>query len=114
MLDVSLFAPGEKVTVRAVGKGKGFAGVVKRHGFAGGPGSHGSDFHRAPGAIGGRWPQRVPKGRRMAGRMGGKFVTMAGLEIMVVDRGQNLMAVKGAVPGPRRALLAVHARTEAV
>lgn len=109
---VSIFTPGEFVNVRATSKGKGFSGVVKRHGFAGGPGSHGSDFHRAPGSIGGRWPQRVPKGKRMAGQMGNQQVTVRRLPILAVDHEQNLLAVKGAVPGPRRALVMVEGREE--
>lgn len=106
-LDTGIFSVGETVTITATSKGKGYAGVVKRHGFAGGPGSHGSDFHRAPGAIGGRWPQRVTKGRRMAGHMGNAQVTVKGLRIHHIDAAANLIAVTGAIPGPRRGVVEI-------
>ena len=105
--DVSSFAAGDQVMVIGTSKGKGFQGVVKRHGFAGGPASHGSDFHRAAGAIGGRWPQRVVKGRRMAGHMGSERVTVKGLTVMHIDLSQNLIAVSGAIPGPKRAIVEI-------
>jgi large subunit ribosomal protein L3 len=95
------FAPAQKVDVIGVSKGRGFAGVVKRHHFGGGEGSHGSMFHRAPGSIGGSsFPSRVFPGTRMGGRMGGGRVTVKNLQIVKVDAEDNLLMVKGAVPGP--------------
>lgn len=107
VLDVTSFELGDMVTIAGISKGKGTQGVVKRHGFAGGPKTHGSDFHRAPGAIGGRWPQRVVKGRRMAGHMGVERVTVKGLKILKIDTESNLLAVTGAIPGPRRSLVEI-------
>ncbi len=107
-INVSIFAPGDKVNIIAISKGKGFQGVVKRHGFHGGPKSHGQkDRHRAPGSIGASWPQHVIKGMRMAGRMGGDKVTVKNLEIAEIDKENNLMALKGAVPGRRGTLIMI-------
>ncbi|HEX2184922.1 MAG TPA: 50S ribosomal protein L3 [Chloroflexota bacterium] len=108
-LDVSIFAPGERVAVIGTSKGKGFQGVVKRHGFSGGPKTHGqSDRHRAPGSIGsGTTPGRVLKGLRMAGRMGAERVTVKNLQVVRADPERNLLLVRGAVPGPREALVMV-------
>lgn len=105
---VNVFSPGDKVTVSGVSVGKGFQGVVKRHGFAGGPASHGHrHVLRAPGAIGGRFPQRVLKGKRMAGRTGGKQVTVKNLEIIRVDESKNLLFVAGPVPGKKGRLVKI-------
>jgi large subunit ribosomal protein L3 len=108
-LDASVFEVGDLVDVIGVSKGKGFAGVVKRHKFSGGPRTHGqSDRLRAPGAIGaGSMPGRIVKGLRMAGRMGDDRVTVQNLEIALVDPERNLLAVKGAVPGARDGLLII-------
>jgi large subunit ribosomal protein L3 len=108
-VDVSLFQPGDLVDVTGVSKGKGFAGVVKRHHFAGGPKTHGqSDRHRAPGSIGATTsPGRVFKGTRMAGHMGNRRVTVQRLEIFEADPERNLLLVKGAVPGARNGLLII-------
>jgi large subunit ribosomal protein L3 len=108
-IDVSMFAPGDRVDVTAVSKGRGFAGVMKRHGFHGGPKTHGqSDRWRAGGSIGaGTTPGRVLKGTRMAGRMGGERVTVKNLQVLAVDAERNLVALKGAVPGPSGALVLV-------
>jgi large subunit ribosomal protein L3 len=108
-LDVSMFEAGERVTLVGTSKGKGFQGVVKRHGFAGGPKTHGqSDRWRAPGSIGsGTTPGRVLKGLRMAGRMGHDRVTVKNLLVVRADPARNLLLVRGAVPGPREALVAV-------
>jgi len=107
-IDVSTFVPGDKVNVIAVSKGKGFQGVVKRHGFHGGPKSHGQkDRHRAPGSIGGSWPQHVTKGMRMAGRMGGERTTVKNLEVVEIDKENNLIAIKGAIPGRRGTLVMI-------
>jgi len=89
------------VDVIGVSKGRGFAGLVKRHHFRGGEGSHGSMFHRAPGSIGSSsFPSRVFPGMRMAGHMGDAQVTVRNLEIVEVDTEDNVLMVKGAVPGP--------------
>jgi len=107
-INVSTFAPGDKVNIIAISKGKGFQGVVKRHGFHGGPKSHGQkDRHRAPGSIGASWPQHVIKGMKMAGRMGGDKVTVKNLEIIEVDKENNLIAVKGAIPGRKGTLVMI-------
>jgi len=97
---VDIFEVGEKVHVVGLSKGKGFQGVVKRHGFSGGDAAHGSMFHRAPGSIGASsFPSRVMKGMRMGGRMGGDRVTVRNLKVVQVDKENNLLVVKGAVPG---------------
>ncbi len=98
---VDEFKPKEKVDVIGVSKGRGFASLVKRHHFRGGPASHGSMFHRAPGSIGASsFPSRVFPGMRMAGQMGTANVTVRNLEIVEVDTEENVLLVKGAVPGP--------------
>ena len=108
-LDASVFEVGDLVDVIGVSKGKGFAGVVKRHHFSGGPRTHGqSDRLRAPGAIGaGSMPNHIVKRLRIAGRMGNDQVTVQNLEIALVDPERNLLAVKGAVPGARDGLLII-------
>jgi large subunit ribosomal protein L3 len=98
---VSDFKPADMVDVIGISKGRGFAGVVKRHHFRGGEGSHGSMFHRAPGSIGASsFPSRVVPGMRMGGHMGDERVTVRNLEIIDVDTEDNVLVVKGAVPGP--------------
>ncbi len=106
-IDVTTFAVGDTVTVVGTGKGKGFQGVMKRHNFHGGPGSHGSDFHRAPGSIGGRWPQRVVKGRKLPGHMGAERVTIKNLRVIKVMPEDNLLAISGAIPGPIRSIIEI-------
>ena len=108
-IDVSLFKPGDLVDITGVSKGKGFAGVVKRYHFAGGPKTHGqSDRHRAPGSIGATTsPGRVFKGMRMAGHMGNSRVTARHLEVFEADSARNLLLIKGAVPGARNGLLLI-------
>lgn len=110
MLTVSSFAVGDMVDVIGISKGKGFQGVMKRHHFGGMNASHGvSVSHRAAGSIGQRtWPGKVFKGKRMAGRMGGERVTVKNLQVMGVEPEQNILLVKGAVPGPNHSLLEVH------
>ncbi len=99
-ITVEIFKDIDKVDVTGISKGKGFQGVMKRHGFAGGPAAHGSKFHRAPGSIGSTtFPGRVFPGKKLPGRMGGKTVTVIGLKVVRVDVERNLMLVKGAVPG---------------
>ena len=103
-----LFAAGDLVDVTGVSKGKGFAGHIKRHNFARGPKSHGSDHHRAPGSIGpGTTPGRVYKGLRMAGHMGDEQVTTKKLRVVRADAERNLLLVKGSLPGARGALILV-------
>ena len=105
---VAQFKPNDKVDVTGVSKGKGFAGVMKRHGFGGGDGSHGSMFHRAPGSIGSSsYPSRVFPGTRMPGQMGDAQVTVRNLEVIDVDTEDNVLMVKGAVPGPNGAYVIV-------
>lgn len=99
-IKVSVFGPQDRVSVRGVSKGKGFAGVVKRHGFAGGRGTHGSMFHRAPGSIGASaFPSRVMPGMRGAGQMGQRWVTLKNLQVVEVIEEENLLLLRGAVPG---------------
>lgn len=99
---VTTFEEKIKVNVTGISKGKGFAGVMKRHHFKGGRATHGSMFHRAPGSIGGSsYPSRVWPGMRMGGQMGNEQVTVRNLEIAKVDAENNLLLIKGAVPGPK-------------
>lgn len=100
VLAADVLSTGEKINIVGTSKGKGFQGVVKRHGFHGSPKTHGhKDQLRMPGSIGAGGVQRVFKGKRMAGRMGGEQVTVKNLEVVSVDSTNNLVAVKGAVPG---------------
>ena len=109
---VAVFEPGQKVKVAGTSKGKGFQGTIKRHNFASGPKSHGSHNVRAPGSIGASaWPARVMKGIRGPGQMGNKRVTQKGLEVVQVDADNNLLLLRGAVPGPRNGIVEV--RTDA-
>jgi large subunit ribosomal protein L3 len=105
---VEAFAPGEKVKVSGISHGKGFAGTIKRHNFKSGPKTHGSHNIRKPGSIGASaTPSRVFKGIRMAGRMGGKRVTQVGLVVHEVHPDENLLLVKGSVPGPKNGFVEV-------
>jgi len=108
-IKVDLFEAGQQIDVSAVSKGKGFAGVMKRHGFSGQRASHGAHkVHRAPGAIGAcATPARVFKGTRMAGRMGGEQVTTLNLTVVEADADRDLLLVKGAVPGPRGGVVVI-------
>ncbi|MFN2470108.1 MAG: 50S ribosomal protein L3 [Gaiellaceae bacterium] len=107
-ITVEAFEPGDKVKVAGIGIGKGFAGTIKRHNFSRGPVTHGSHNIRKPGSIGASaTPSRVFKGIRMAGRMGGKRVTQVGLTVHSVEPEQNLLLVKGAVPGPKNGLVEI-------
>ncbi len=100
VIDVGAFKPGDKVIVSAISKGKGFQGGVKRYGFKGGPRTHGNKHHeRAPGSIGATGPARVFKGTRMAGRMGSDRVTVKNLKVLQVHKDENILLIKGAVPG---------------
>lgn len=105
-LDVSVFAVGDMVDATGISKGKGFAGTVKRHNFNTSKKTHGGNGDvRKPGSIGSMYPQKVFKGKRMAGRMGAERVTVKNLEVAYVDPETNLIGVKGAVPGPRKGLV---------
>jgi large subunit ribosomal protein L3 len=108
-VDVGFLKRGDLVNVAGISKGRGFAGVVKRHHFAGGPKTHGqTDRHRAPGSIGATtFPGRVLKGKRMAGHMGNRRVTARNLEVIQADPERNLLLVKGAVPGANGGLLVI-------
>lgn len=106
-LDVTTFEAGDAVQVTGVSKGKGFAGTVKRHNFSTGPKTHGSRNYRAPGSIGAGYPEHVFKGMRMAGRMGHDQITVKGLKVVVVDQKLGILAISGAVPGPKRGLVMV-------
>ncbi len=105
---VAAFAEVKKVDVTGTSKGKGFQGVMRRHGFGGGPGGHGAHFHRAPGSIGQcATPSRVFKGVRLPGQMGCNTVTVKNLEVVRIDEDQNLILVKGAVPGGKNGIVRV-------
>ncbi len=100
-IQVGIFRPDERVTIVGTSKGRGYAGVIKRHGFSGGRATHGSMFHRAPGSIGqSAYPSRVLKGTRMPGQMGNSRVTVRGVQVYGVDEERNLLLLRGAVPGP--------------
>jgi len=108
IIDVSAFNAGDFVKVSGIAKGRGFQGAVKRHGFHGMPASHGHHHVlRHVGSIGQRFPQHTLKGTRMAGRMGGKRQTTRGLEVVSIDKENNLMMIKGAVPGRKGTLLEI-------
>ncbi len=108
MITVETFKEGDKVHVSGIMKGRGFQGVVKRHNFAGGPKTHGQkNRHRAPGSIGSTAFQRVVPGRRMAGRMGGTRVTTKNLVVAQIDKENNLIFLRGAVPGARGGMLEI-------
>jgi large subunit ribosomal protein L3 len=108
IVDVSVFEPGQRVKVSGVSKGKGFQGTIKRHRFSRGPAGHGSHNVRAPGSIGASaTPSRVFKGIRGPGQMGNKRVTQRGLEVVEVRPGENLLFVRGSVPGPRNGYVEV-------
>lgn len=112
-IDMDIFKIGEKINVQSISKGKGFAGVIKRWGFKGGPGSHGSRLGRAPGSIGqASSPSRVFPGMKMAGRKGGQKVTTRNLEVVNIDKDENIIAVKGAVPGPKKSLVFLQRSTK--
>lgn len=108
VITAEIFQKGELVNVTGVSKGKGFQGVIKRHHFSGGPATHGSMFHRAPGSIGASsFPSRVWKNKKLPGHMGNKQVTTEGLEIIDVRPAENLVLVRGAVPGSPKGLVVI-------
>ena len=107
-IKADIFTAGEKVDATAISKGKGFQGAIKRHGQSRGPMAHGSKYHRHAGSNGAcSDPSRVFKGKKMAGHMGNKKVTVQNLEIVKVDAENNLLLVKGAVPGPKKSLVTI-------
>jgi large subunit ribosomal protein L3 len=109
---VEIFQPGDKVKVAGISIGKGYQGTIKRHNFASGPKSHGSHNIRKPGSIGASaWPSRVMKGMKMAGRMGGKRATQVGLTVHEIDAEQNVIMIKGAVPGPKNGIVEIREET---
>ena len=101
-LKTDLFQKDELVKIIGTGKGKGFQGTIKRHGFSRGPMSHGSHHHRKPGSIGSTYPQRVVKGKKMAGHMGNNQVTVKNAKIIDIDIDNNILVVKGSVPGSNK------------
>ena len=105
---VDIFKEGDIVKVSGISKGKGFQGVVKRHGFSGGPATHGHrHVLRAPGSIGSAFPQKVFKGKKMPGRAGGERISVSNLKVVSVDSKDNILAIKGAIPGPNGGLLEI-------
>lgn len=107
-IDVSIFSEEDVIKVSGASKGKGFQGVVKRHGFSGGPATHGHrHVLRRGGSIGSAFPEKVFKGKKMPGRMGGERITVNGLKIAAIDVRNNLLAISGAVPGHRGSLLEI-------
>ncbi len=110
-IKADIFGQGEKVDVVGTSKGKGFAGGIKRHGFHRGPMSHGSKYHRRPGSLGAKGPARVYKGRKLPGHLGTDRVTVQNLEVIKVDTDRNLIAVRGAIPGPKGGLVLVKPST---
>jgi large subunit ribosomal protein L3 len=113
VITAEIFKAGDIIDVSGKSKGKGFSGVMKRHGFAGQPDSHGGMSHRKPGSIGqASYPARVWKGIKMPGQMGNKSVAMQGLQVAKVDPENNLLIVKGSVPGPRGGVLLIRHTTK--
>jgi large subunit ribosomal protein L3 len=111
-LNASVFEKGEHVDVEGTTKGRGFAGIIKRHGFKGGHASHGPTMGREPGSIGSSaYPSRVIKGKRLPGRMGGKPLTSKNLLVAGVDAEQNVLLVRGAIPGPTNGLVFILKRS---
>ena len=107
-IKADIFATGDKIDVTAISKGKGFQGAIKRHGLSRGPMAHGSKFHRHAGSNGScSDPSKVFKGKKMPGQMGNKRVTIQNLEIVKIDAENNLILVKGAVPGPKKSLVTI-------
>ena len=104
---VDQFKPGDMLQITGITKGKGYSGVIKRHGFHRGPETHGSDHHRAPGSIGGGYPQRVVKGKKMAGHMGSEKTTLSNIQVIDVLNNDNLLLVKGSVPGAKKSWLII-------
>ncbi len=112
-IELDIFSVGDVIDVVGISKGKGFAGVMKRHNFAGGPDAHGSMFNRRVGSIGNReWPGRVIKGKKMPGHLGNEKVTIKNLKIAFIDKEKNIIAVTGAVPGSRGSYVTLLSKKE--
>lgn len=107
IIDVTEFDVGDVVTVNGTSKGKGFAGTIKRHNFHRGPMTHGSRNVRKPGSIGSMYPQKVYKGRKLPGRMGGASVSVKNQTVALVDKKNNVLGIRGAVPGPRNTIVTI-------
>jgi large subunit ribosomal protein L3 len=105
--DVTVFEVGDHVDVTGTSKGKGFAGTVKRHNFNTGPKSHGSMNYRKPGSIGSMYPQKIFKGKKMAGQMGNEQVTVKNLAVALVDAELGVIGLRGAIPGPRKGIVTI-------
>lgn len=105
--NVTVFEEGEDVTVTGTSKGKGFAGTIKRHNFSRGPMTHGSRNVRKPGSIGSMYPQKIYKGRKMPGQMGGEQVSVKGQTVALIDEENNVIGIRGAIPGPRNAVVVI-------
>ena len=110
---VDVFAEGDFVDVTGTSKGKGFQGAIKRHGFSRGPMSHGSHYHRRPGSMGSIQANRVLKGKKLPGRMGGKTTTVQNLEIVKIDVERHVLMIKGNIPGSKKALIKVRSAVKA-
>lgn len=110
--EINIFNIDEKVNVISTSKGKGFQGVIKRHNFSRGPETHGSHHHREPGSIGAAYPQHILKGQKLPGRMGTDRVTVKNLKIAKIDTENNLIFIKGAVPGPQKSLVMIIGKGE--
>lgn len=107
-IKADIFEAGDKIDITGISKGKGFAGVIKRHGQSRGPMKHGSKYHRSPGSMGGSSsPSRVRKGKKLPGQMGNEKITVQNLEVVRVDADRNLLLVKGAVPGVRGSVVTI-------
>lgn len=111
-ISLDIFTVGEKVNVTGTSKGKGFTGTVKRHNFNTGPRTHGSNNYRQPGSIGDTGPQRVVKGKRMAGHMGAEKVTVKNLEIINIDKDKGQLILRGGVPGPNKSGILIWTKKE--
>ncbi len=108
LVTVDLFSKGDQVKIQGVSKGKGFQGVMKRHNYGGGPATHGSMFHRAPGAVGQcSYPSRVFKNKTLPGQMGSKRITVKGLKIVDVRSEENILLVSGSIPGANGAMVVI-------
>lgn len=112
-LGVDIFSEGDMIDVTGISKGKGFQGGIKRHGFRRGPMGHGSKYHRRPGSLGAKGPARVFKGRKLPGHTGRERVTVKNLQVVKVYPEQNIMLIRGAVPGPQKSLLAIKSAARA-
>ncbi|WP_312498069.1 50S ribosomal protein L3 [Enterococcus sp.] len=112
-IKVDIFEAGDIIDVTGTSKGKGFQGVIKRHGQSRGPMSHGSRYHRRPGSMGPVAPNRVFKNKRLAGRMGGDRITIQNLEIVRVDAERNVILIKGNVPGAKKSLITIKSAVKA-